>query len=631
MTPIQQQSNFYCVSELPFIIGMTGHRQFLADDETNLREHLKDFFIRIDLHLKKLCRNNCVPPIAVLCGLAEGTDRLVADTVIQLQNNGLNIQLIAVLPMPKNIYIQDFNQSNAISENALTNFYQLCNQANQIIELPLPSENAEQKLNKEYQYESLGRFIASHSYLLLALWDNEKEINELPRDQRKQGGTCNTVCMKLNEESLSSATENVFLGSRYIGPVVQILTLRKPSNINTTNRWILRTSGMSIINKGKSFSSIESDLYKTIDTAIEKMAAFHFDVKKYLLKNNAEIPYPDEFPLSDPCMQNVDMKYLMQCYSVCSLLSEHYQKMNRRLLNVYCFGLGLLAFLFIYSSFFYFGLSDKSLITLTPQLLTSADTIMMFIRIIYTIVGFSLIGIYFYFKKSEYYLRYHSYRSLAEGLRVQIFWRIAGIPDLVVHYYFSHQIDELDWLKVMLQTIMLPISITKNLTHNNSFDLIKKHWIQGQLKFFENRINLNNALLKKFERLKFTPIIFIVMFWTTLKIWGNDIHKLIIPEPSITVSFFCASLSCFQSVSMVLLGWFTITLITALSYCKLNSFQAISHRYKRMIPIFRHAEKLFNASPETSNRRRVILELGKESLAENAEWMLLKQEVDMLK
>ncbi|MDR1483183.1 MAG: hypothetical protein LBT09_00005 [Planctomycetaceae bacterium] len=633
-TEIFKQSIFNDNYQLPLVIGVTGHRQFLAEGTAEFREQIKDFFIRIELHWKTLHENNSVPPIVVLCGLAEGADQLVADIVIQLKNDGMKIQLIAVLPMPKYIYAHDFEPPDAISENALKYFQQFCNQADLTIELPLLPENSELKLNKESQYELLGRFISSHSYLLLALWEEEKEMSEISPENRKRGGTCDVVCMKLNDEPLPSDTENAFLGSRHVGPVVQILTRRQHANTNEINSWILRASGSGIKNKGK-YSSIESDLYNIIDPVLEQLATFHLDVKKHQTEINATKPYPDEFPLSEPCMQNDDMQHLIKYYSVCSFLSGHYQKMNKRLLTVYCFGLGFLAVLFIYSSFFYFGLSGQSLITMTPQNLTSADIVMMSVRILYTLAGLSLIGVYFYFKKSGYYSRYHSYRSIAEGLRVQIFWRLAGIPDPVVHYYLSHQIDEINWLKIMLQTIMLPISITKNteknITNNQTFDLIKEHWIQEQLKFFDNRIKLNDALVKKWERLKVAPVLFIAMIWTTFKIWGSDIHKLIIPDPLTIVPFFCVSLSCFQSVVMILLGWLTIMLIAALSYCKLNSFQAISHRYRRMIPIFRRAEKLFNSSSDTSGKRRVILELGKEALAENVEWLLLKQEVDMLK
>ncbi len=43
--------------------------------------------------------------------------------------------------------------------------------------------------------------------------------------------------------------------------------------------------------------------------------------------------------------------------------------------------------------------------------------------------------------------RYLDYRAVAEGLRVQFFWRVAGLKDEVCANYLRKQLDELRWIR----------------------------------------------------------------------------------------------------------------------------------------------------------------------------------------
>jgi hypothetical protein len=50
--------------------------------------------------------------------------------------------------MPKYLYERDFEPPNALNENALACFRQLCEHADDVIELPLISGNTEQAFHK---------------------------------------------------------------------------------------------------------------------------------------------------------------------------------------------------------------------------------------------------------------------------------------------------------------------------------------------------------------------------------------------------------------------------------------------------------------------------------------------------
>jgi hypothetical protein len=91
---------------LPLVVGMTGHRD-IFDGET-VKERVKEFFHTVWEQWKTLHKSALnVPPIAVLCGMAEGADQLVAEAVLELKTE-MKINLVAVLPMPQHLFVKDF-------------------------------------------------------------------------------------------------------------------------------------------------------------------------------------------------------------------------------------------------------------------------------------------------------------------------------------------------------------------------------------------------------------------------------------------------------------------------------------------------------------------------------------------
>ncbi len=50
-------------------------------------------------------------------------------------------------------------------------------------------------------------------------------------------------------------------------------------------------------------------------------------------------------------------------------------------------------------------------------------------------------------KRRDYQNRYQDYRGLAEGLRVQFFWRLAGVDECVADHYLGRHRHELQWIR----------------------------------------------------------------------------------------------------------------------------------------------------------------------------------------
>ena len=150
----------------PLVVGITGHRDLVAKElpgiEATVRELLED--------LAKRFPNR---RLQVMSPLAEGADRLVG-----LVAEDLGIDLIVPLPMPENLYTQDFESSRSWAE-----FGRLHRYATERTTVPLAPGNTEDAISdygpeRNRQYAEAGAWVAARSDILVAIWDG-KTLDDL--------------------------------------------------------------------------------------------------------------------------------------------------------------------------------------------------------------------------------------------------------------------------------------------------------------------------------------------------------------------------------------------------------------------------------------------------------------------
>jgi len=157
----------------PLVIGVTGHRDLVPREipgiEAKVRELLEDLALRFPDR-----------PLQVMSPLAEGADRIVA-----LVAEDLGIELSVPLPLPENLYAQDFETSTSWAE-----FGRLFRYASARETLPLAPGSTEESVSnygpeRNRQYAEVGAWIAARCDILIAIWDG-KIIEDL-------GGTGHVV------------------------------------------------------------------------------------------------------------------------------------------------------------------------------------------------------------------------------------------------------------------------------------------------------------------------------------------------------------------------------------------------------------------------------------------------------
>lgn len=147
-------------------VGVTGHRRM--PDDPRLAERVAEAVARI--------RELAEPPhrpvrFTAVSALAEGADRLVAETILREPGGALH----AVLPLTREDYADDFEEPESRRE-----FAALLDAASRVSVLPPCA-------TRDAAYEAAGVRVVDEVDALIALWDG------LPA--RGQGGTAHVVAL----------------------------------------------------------------------------------------------------------------------------------------------------------------------------------------------------------------------------------------------------------------------------------------------------------------------------------------------------------------------------------------------------------------------------------------------------
>ena len=176
------------------MIGVTGHRDLRPEDCAKLEEKVREIFLQ-------LRRDYPATPLILVSALAEGADRLAARVALSPH---MGVSLIAPLPMPQDLYELDFESlailetpmgALAVESSSREEFRALLERAIARPELGLAHGNtresiAEQGAKRDKQYDLVGKFIAQHSQILIALWDGV--------ESKRVGGTASVVQYQIN-------------------------------------------------------------------------------------------------------------------------------------------------------------------------------------------------------------------------------------------------------------------------------------------------------------------------------------------------------------------------------------------------------------------------------------------------
>jgi len=569
---------------ISIIIGVTGHRDLRPGDIPRLKDQVRA--ILEDLRLKYPAT-----PLLVLSPLAEGADRLVAGVALDQ-----GARLVVPLPLPREEYERDFDTKESKEE-----FSELLSQAWKCFEIPLMKVSSHASISdsgseRDKQYTQVGAYVARHSHILIALWDGEPT--------GLQGGTGQIVNFKLNGIPTPFASEVKPLDIVDNGPVYRIVTPRVKTPTPRGEPFNLE---IKFPDGWKSSESLES-LEKSYGRILEQMNTFNHDARRLTktlaskLKTNRDFVIPEaESPeLSEAA------RFILDQYAVADTLAQFY-KTRRKLTLITLFAIAVAAVL----SFEVYA-----------HLLGRAGVLML-----YPLSLGTAVGLYSLAKWKGYQNKHLDYRALTEGLRVQLFWNLAGLSEDVADHYLRQHRTELEWIRNAIRSWNVVAQRACNAEPRGqetigerpsgaALLMVLKRWIEDQRNFFERSRGKDRKKLRHHESLA-TSLFFCGL---GLAIVAFALHLLL--------ADFGES-SSWRRLLIVVMG-ITPAMAAAIGgYAEKMAFSAQAKRYDWMNALFdRAANQLTNLvkQKDYSGAQQLIFDLGKEALEENGDWVMIHRE-----
>jgi len=213
----------------------------------------------------------------------------------------------------------------------------------------------------------------------------------------------------------------------------------------------------------------------------------------------------------------------------------------------------------------------------------------------------------------DYDNKYFDYRALAEGLRVQIFWRIAGLRDSVADHYLRKQRSELDWIRNAIRAGRILVATGEDARipklssgkMGERLRLVLRNWVTDQAKYFQ-RAALGPD--KANHR---------------MKILGHALYLVSLALAFLKVRYHFSDM--LTTVMPLILA------IAALAgvYAKIMAFSEHAKRYRWMNMLYENARCSLNRLIEAgryAEAQNLLRELGREALIENSDWVLLHRD-----
>jgi hypothetical protein len=347
----------------------------------------------------------------------------------------------------------------------------------------------------------------------------------------------------------------------------------------------------------------ERQILNDVQRPVRETAWFNRDaVANYEKTRDARLTSVGYLLGDDYAKVGAETKFLVERYAVADTLSTAFQARFFRLAAIYLSFLAVLA-------------------AVSCAFSLKTETGKGWLGLAYYLALFALWLIYFGQRRWEFYERHHRYRALAEALRVQIFWRVAGIADDVRVGYWTHQIKELNWLHFIVQ------SGTSSLVaepKSADFGVAFTRWVCDQREFLENRVEKFRRLGGKWEKRG--------RFFTWIAVLG--LLARVVPH----LADWRGGTPRSWTIVLAASGFLALASFT---WNRLKSYGSQRKRYARMAPIYRCVEEtlakleasegIADAATLVRDRQTVLRYLGAVALSENADWFLAKRRLELPK
>lgn len=554
----------------PIVVAVTAHRNLLAAEKPGIERAVRRLFADLGEHYPN-------SPVRLLSSLAEGGDRIAANVAVDV-----GVELLVPLPLPVELYEQDFVDQASVDE-----FRALCAQGT-VFELPIVEGSTRQAIEthglaRSKQYAQLGIFLSSHAQILLAIWDGKPSAS--------LGGTAQVVDYHLTDmmPSMTSveASAQQLLGRDENDLAFHIVCSRDQEDGSPAQT--MRPLEASWLTSDAD-NARTSQLPEPNHRVFLQMDEFNRDMRRHW----SEIAAHPCTLLDDAVPNRRRDTRITRLFRAADWLADHFQRrVNMMFRSTYTIAVGM-------------GLAFVAYGDLPGQ-----D------YMIYFFLAFFAIGVVVYAiaQRREWHRKYLDYRALAEGLRVQLYWQVAGVfkrteTRFAHDNFLQKQEIELGWIRNVMRAASIPFDMQP--TPDGGLEGVISKWIDdegdGQLYYYRRKA-------AERERLHFvTRVVGMACLWSGIAV-------------AIVLAVLGGRLTDgARDPLIVLMGVLPLIAAVREAYAHKKAEKELIKQYRFMERIFSNAKRQLSNTSSTEGRKAILRALGESALDEHAEWILMHRE-----
>jgi hypothetical protein len=561
---------------LPLVVGVTGHRDLATDDAPMIVQQVRSLFDALD-------RSYPHTPIVLLSSLAEGADRLVARTALDS-----GAELFVVLPMQIAAYEQDFASASSLDE-----FRGLMGRSYGAGVVPVGDEHLAQAAPapgpaRDHRYAAAGAFVVSHSEIVIALWDGDED--------EMLGGTSQIVRFALQ------GVPSIYLGESRdrlrvdeTGAVYHVAVRRESAKATPGS---LRAPAWRYPGADLSEPAAEKIARAAFEENLRNLERFNRDAATQSLERQASVSSGFLLTPRQEASLNADgvLNYTRTLFGHADALALMCRNWTHTAMVAIFGAIGLAAILFsLYTNVF------------------TLDSILYY-AFLGVVAGAFCIDLLVSSKRMQD--RFQDYRALAEGLRVQFYWRLAGIRESVYEHYLARQEGELDWIRNAMRASQFRRQVEPEIEVTSAkmqqlLEIVLKQWIDDQGAYFSRALRREREMATRIR-------------------WGAN--ACLIVSGVVAMALAVAVAEHAFSHRGILFMLLTLALAGAgllSGYAQKRAHEEHARRYRRMHALYSIAGEriaLLLREHDLAAARGVLVRLGREALAETCDWLLLHRE-----
>ena len=561
------------IPSAPLTLAVTGHRDLMADEVPDIERLLRELFL-------SLLHRFPDTPLRLLSPLAEGGGRIAARVALEL-----GVELVVPIPFSRENYERDFTAPGSRDE-----FRELCAQGT-IVDVSVYGRDERatetEAAARSLAYAELGIFMCEHAELLIAIWDGKvtglvggtDQVVEYHQFGQMSAAPAlgNRPARVLAEDDTDLVFHIVCSRDREGGTPAEGLT---PGS----RRWLIADPDRIEI----------PDIPPTFMEMVDNIGTFNRDVR--LLASGVE---PNSEILKgwiDDLTEHGGVYRTARFFACADHLANVFGSRHRRAL----IGLHVLAVLM--------GLA----------FVAYADLDMA--PMIYLFLGLFAVGYLLYRTGSRrnWHRKFLDYRALAEGLRVQFYWRLAGVSgkvrnDFAYDNFLQKQDVGMGWIRNVISFTGSPEAGANSPPVEVAIDGVIDCWIgdperSGQLGYFQNKVLLHERHVIRTGRLVGLCLWLGIATTAVLAVLQSRL-------PDVAVN-----------AMVVAMGILPLIAAVREAYAHKNAEHELLKQYRFMYRLFREARFRLSRATTHAEKQTILRALGEAALDEHAEWILMHRE-----